>query len=97
MRQVIFTIPDEQYAPFMKVVKSLPFAIKAKTIATPKPRKLTPAQQEWVDDFRGALHEVELHEQGKIKLQTLSELIHELRNNPDQELQAASAAFGQAL
>lgn len=84
MRQVILTVPDEQYAPLMKVVKALPFEIKAKAVAAPKPKKLTPEQQKWVDDFREALHEVELHQQGKIKLQTLDELIDELRNNADQ-------------
>ncbi|AMJ65357.1 hypothetical protein [Hymenobacter sp. PAMC 26628] len=86
MRQVILTVPDEFYAPFMKLVKALPFSIKAKPIAPPKPKQYTPAQQEWIDDFREALHEVELHQQGKIKLQTLDEYIHELRNSPDQEL-----------
>ena len=86
MRQVILTVPDEQFAPLMKVVKALPFAIKAKAVAPPKPKKYTPEQQEWIDDFREALNEVELHQQGKIKLQTLDELIHELRNNPDKEL-----------
>lgn len=86
MRQVILTVPDDQFAPLMKVVKALPFAIKAKAVAPPKPKKYTPEQQEWIDDFREALNEVELHQQGKIKLQTLSELIHELRDNPDKEL-----------
>lgn len=81
MRQVILTVPDEQYEPLMKVVRSLPFAIKAKAVAPPKPKKYTPAQQEWIDDFREALHEVELHQQGKIQLQTLDELIDELQNN----------------
>ena len=79
MRQVILTVPDEQYAPLMKVVKALPFAIKAKAVAAPKPRKMTAAQQEWVDDFREALHEVELHQQGKIRLQTAEEFLAELR------------------
>ncbi|OGX85240.1 hypothetical protein BEN47_02700 [Hymenobacter lapidarius] len=86
MRQVILTVPDDQFAPLMKVVKALPFAIKAEAVAPPKSRKYTPEQQEWVDDFRQALNEVDLHQQGKIKLQTLGELIHELRNNADQEL-----------
>ncbi|RZJ59728.1 MAG: hypothetical protein EOO58_03720 [Hymenobacter sp.] len=81
MRQVILSVPDEFYAPFMKLVKALPFSIKAKPVAPPKPKKYTPEQQEWIDDFREALHEVELHQQGKIKLQTLDELIDELQNN----------------
>ncbi|GAB3636290.1 hypothetical protein GCM10027422_18800 [Hymenobacter arcticus] len=81
MSQVLLTIPDEQLAPLLKVLKALPFAIKTKTVAPPKPKQYTPAQQEWIDDFREALHEVELHQQGKIKLKTADELLDELRNN----------------
>jgi len=81
MRQVTLTIPDEFYAPFMKLVKALPFHIKAKPVPQPKPKQYTPEQQEWIDDFREALHEVELHQQGKIKLKTADELLDELRNN----------------
>ena len=55
MRQVVLTIPDEFYTPFMKVVRALPFAIKSKPVAAPKPRTYTPEQQEWIDDFREAL------------------------------------------
>ena len=67
----------------MKVLKALPFQLKAKPVATPapKPQQYTPEQQEWIDDFREALHEVELHQQEKIQLQTLDELINELQNN----------------
>ncbi len=78
MRQVILTVPDEFYAPFMKLVKALPFSIKAKPIAPPKPKQYTPEQQEWIDDFREALHEVELHHQGKIKLQDARDFLNEL-------------------
>ncbi|MBF9220643.1 hypothetical protein [Hymenobacter ruricola] len=81
MRQVILTVPDDQFAPLMKVVKALPFAIKAKAVAPSKPKKYTPEQQEWIDDFREALNEVELHQQGKIQLQTAEELLDELRRN----------------
>ena len=79
MRQVILTVPDEEYAPLMKVVKALPFAVKAKAVPAPKPKKYTPAQQDWIDDFRQALHEVELHQQGKIQLQDAREFLAELR------------------
>ena len=86
MRQVILTVPDDQFAPLMKVLKALPFAIKAKAVAPPKPKKYTPEQQEWIDDFREALNEVELHQQGKIQLQTAEDFLAELRAE-----QAASA------
>ena len=82
MRQVLLTVPDEQFAPLMKVVRSLPFSLKAKAVAQPNPgpnsKKYTPAQQEWIDDFREALHEVELHQQGKIKLQDAYDFLNEL-------------------
>lgn len=77
-------VPDEQYASFMKVIKSLPFAIKTKATAPLKTKKYTPEQQEWIDDFREALHEVELHQQGKIKLKTAEEFLNELRNSNDE-------------
>ena len=81
MRQVLFSIPDEFYDPLMRVVKALRFPIKTKNVAAPapKPRKMTPVQQAWVDEFREALHEVELHQQGKIKLKTADQLLDELR------------------
>ncbi len=78
MSQVILTIPDEQLAPLLKVLKALPFAIKAKTVAPPKSKQYTPEQQEWIDDFREALHEVELHQEGKIKLQDARDFLNEL-------------------
>ena len=78
MSQVILTVPDDQLAPLLKVLKALPFAIKTKTVAPPKPKQFTPAQQEWIDDFREALHEVELHQQGKIKLQDARDFLNEL-------------------
>ncbi len=78
MSQVILTIPDEQLAPLLKVLKALPFAIKAKTVAPPKSKQYTSEQQEWIDDFREALHEVELHQEGKIKLQDARDFLNEL-------------------
>lgn len=49
MRQVLLTVPDEQFAPLMKVVRSLPFNIKIKALTSPKPLPIpkphTPAQQ----------------------------------------------------
>jgi hypothetical protein len=80
MRQVILTVPDEQFAALMKVVKALPFAIKAKAVTPPKPKKYTPEQQEWIDDFREALHEADLAAQGKIKLKPARQLLDELRS-----------------
>ena len=79
---LIVTVPDDRVSFVKKLLRELNLpvkpAAKAKPAAAPKPKQYTPAQQEWIDDFREALHEVELHQQGKIKLKTLDELINEL-------------------
>ena len=80
MSQVILTVPDEQLAPLLKVLKALPFAIKTKTVALPKSKQYTPAQQEWIDNFREALSEADLAAQGKIKLKPARQLLDELRS-----------------
>ena len=77
--ELLVTVPDSR-APFVKkLLKELNVAVRP----APKPKKATsrpytPAQQEWIDDFRGALHEVELHQQGKIKLQDARDFLNEL-------------------
>ena len=82
---LIVTVPDDRVAFVKKLLRELNLSVKpaakAKSVAAAKPRQYTPEQQEWIDDFREALHEVELHQQGKLKLQTLDELIDELQNN----------------
>ena len=41
-------------------------------------KNLSKEQQEFVDDLKGALHEVELHQQGEIELPTFEDMINEL-------------------
>jgi hypothetical protein len=41
-------------------------------------KKLTAKQKKWVEGFKAALTEVELHSQGKITLKTAEELLNEL-------------------
>ena len=77
MREVLVKVPDEQYRFLMKLLQNLSF-VEAKPVKLPKPRRLTPAQQEWVDDMREALQQVEQHQRGEIKLRSLDELINEL-------------------
>ena len=51
---------------------------KVEIISQPK-RKFTAEQQEFIDGLKQALIEVELHQQGKIKLQSAQDLLAELR------------------
>lgn len=41
-------------------------------------QKFTPEQQEFIDGLKQSLQEVELHQQGKLKLKTFDEFIKEL-------------------
>lgn len=79
---LIVTVPDDRVAFVKKLLRELNLpvkpAAKAKPAAAPKPKTYTPEQQQWIDDFREALHEVELHQQGKIKLRDARELLEEL-------------------
>ncbi len=81
---LIVTVPDDRVAFVKKLLRELNLSVKpvakAKPAAEVKPKQYTPAQQEWIDDFREALHEVELHQQGKVKLKTAEEFIKELED-----------------
>ena len=83
---LIVTVPDDRVNFVKKLLRELNLpvkpAAKPKSAAPPAAkvaRKYTPEQQEWVDDFREALNEVELHQQGKIQLQTAEEFLAEMR------------------
>jgi len=82
---LIVTVPDDEVEFVKQVLSKMNFSVKPATkavpAAVPEPKKYTPEQQEWIDDFREALHEVELHQQGKIKLKSAYDLLDELRNN----------------
>jgi hypothetical protein len=61
----------------MRLVKSFSF-VKIEKTKTIKDFIPTTEQLEWVEGLKSALNEVELHQQGKIQLKTLDELLDEL-------------------
>jgi hypothetical protein len=67
---VLVDIPDNQITFGMKVLKSLSFVKKAKT--------MTLETVELWNDLRNAAQEVRLHKQGKMKLKTAQDLLYEL-------------------
>ena len=81
---LIVTVPDNRVSFVKKLLRELNLSVKP--VAKPKPavaagsplRQYTPEQQEWIDDFREALHEVELHQKGKIRLQDARDFLNEL-------------------
>lgn len=77
MRQVLVKVPDEQYAFLMKLLRSLSF-VETEPVKPAKPKKLTAEQQEWVEEMREALRQVEQHQRGEIKLKSAWDLLDEL-------------------
>ena len=79
MIQLIIDIPDDHLSAFQEFLRGLPWA-KVKQV-TPSPaaeQPLTPEQQEWVNGLKHALHQVEQHQRGEIKLRSAWELLDEL-------------------
>ena len=75
MKQVTINIPDNKYPFFIELIKSLDFTrIEEK----PKEKKLTAKQQEFVDDLKQSLDDVDQHLQGKKTLKSADQLLNEL-------------------
>lgn len=69
MQRVVLDIPDNKINFFMELVNNLGFK---------KVKRLSKEQMEFVDDLKSSLNEVELHRQGKIKLQTAKDFLNEI-------------------
>ena len=69
MQRVVIDIPDNKFKFFMELVNNLGFK---------KVRKLTIQQQEFIDDTRKSLKQVEQHLKGEIKLKSADQLLNEL-------------------
>lgn len=69
MQRVILDIPNNKINFFMELVNNLGFK---------KVQRLSDEQKEFVDDLKQSLQEVELHRQGKVKLQPARNFLHEL-------------------
>jgi hypothetical protein len=69
MQRIVIDIPDGKINFFMELVNNLGFK---------KVEKLSNKQMEFVDDLKNSLNEVELHRQGKIKLQSAKDFLNEL-------------------
>ncbi len=74
MKQITLNIPDSKFGAFMQAIKKFSFV----TIAEKKEIKISSEQKKIINDLKEALQDVELHEQGKIKLKPLDKLLDEL-------------------
>ena len=80
MSQFLITVPDDRKRFFRELLNNLPWAqvepVKPKAKLAKKP--FTPEQQEWVDDLKQALVDVERHQRGEIELQPFDDFMKEL-------------------
>lgn len=75
--EIVVNVPDNKVEFFMELVQNLKFKAEPKI---PTKSQLTPEQQQWVDDLKESLKQVELHQQGKIKLKSFDQLLDELQD-----------------
>ena len=78
MNLVLENVEPSHVPVFREMAKSLHIKMRKQDVVKQSKRKLTKEQQEFVDDLKQSLHEVELHQQGKIKLPTFQEMLNEL-------------------
>ena len=74
MTELLLNIPDDKLPFFKLLAKELNFTIVHEKKTT---KKLTAKQKKWIDEFKQALNEVDLHTQGKIKLKSAQQLLDE--------------------
>ena len=93
MRQLTISIPDNQFSFFMKIVKAFDFVKVEKTVKIAEPH-LSEEHKKFLDGISDAVREVNLHKQGKIKLQSLEEVFADFRREgiipPKDEIKAFS-------
>ena len=78
---LIVTVPDDRVNFVKKLLRELNLRVKAaapKEAKRTKPLELTAAQQKLVDELKHSLHQVELHQQGKIQLRSAYDLLDEV-------------------
>jgi len=82
MRQFTITVPEDRLRRIQKLLRQEPGVTisrsRAVEPAAPKKKKLTRKQQEWVDDLKQALVDVERHQRGEIELASLDDYLREL-------------------
>lgn len=77
MKQVTINVPENKFAFFMKLMKSLNF-VKVVEPAKSAEEQLTPGQREIWKNVKQGFVELKMVEEGKLKDRPLQELLDEL-------------------
>ncbi len=81
MRQLTITVPENQLRRIQQLLRREPGVTVGRSkpleapAAPPVKKKLTRQQQEWVDDLKQALVDVERHQRGEIEMVSLDEYL----------------------
>ena len=76
---LIVTVPDDRVNFVKKLLRELNLTVKpAKAVKQAHHPVLSAAQQQLANELEHSLHQVELHQQGKIKLPSAYDLLNEV-------------------
>ena len=77
MKQVTINIPENKFAFFMKLMKSLNF-VKVVEPAKTAEEQLTPGQRETWENIKQGFVEMRMIEEGKLESRPIEDLLNEL-------------------
>ncbi|MEA5257690.1 hypothetical protein VB264_07835 [Arcicella aquatica] len=79
MNLILENVQPKHITLIQELAKTLHFQVKEDSSTKKTKKRLTPEQREFVEDLKEALVQVDLHQQGKIELQTFDEMMNELK------------------
>lgn len=78
MNLILENVQPKHISLIQELAKTLQFQVKEDNSIKKSKKKLSTQQKEFVEDLKEALAQVDLHQQGKIELQTFDEMMNEL-------------------
>jgi hypothetical protein len=79
MRQITLSVPNNQFSFFMKMVKAFDFVKVEKTKAVSDESTISIKNTRILNEIEESVKEVNLHKQGKIKMQSFDEMMVEFK------------------
>lgn len=80
MNLILENVQPKHISLIQELAKTLHFQVKEDKSIKKTKKKLSTQQKEFVEDLKDALAQVELHQQGKIELQSARDFLAELRS-----------------
>ena len=80
MNLILENVQPKHISLIQELAKTLHFQVKEDSSNKKTKKRLTPEQREFVEDLKEALVQVDLHQQGKIELQSARDFLTEIRN-----------------